>query len=481
MAGEDRKQLGITVKKSENISEWYSQVIQKGKFADYTSVSGCMVLRPHAYAIWENIQRIFNEKIKRLGHKNVYFPLFIPEHLFEKEKEHVEGFEPEVAWVERAGDKKLEERLAVRPTSETIFYESYSKWIRSHRDLPLLLNQWCNVVRWEFKHPKPFLRTREFLWQEGHTAHASREEAEKEAHTILKEYVDLIENYLAIPVIAGKKTELEKFPGAEYTLTMETLMPSGKALQMGTSHFLGQNFAKAFDITFLDADGKKKYVWQTSWGISTRLIGALIMVHGDDKGAIIPPRIAEHKIVIVPIYFADSKEKVLAKCKELAEKLANFNPILDDREQYTPGWKFNEWELYGIPLRIELGPKDIQNEQAVLVRRDNNEKLVVPLKGIEKRVAEILELIQNSLFERARKFLQENTVFVSNKEDFVKAIESGKMALAYFCETEECELEIKKETGATNRVIPLDQKETNANCFFCGKPAKRKSYFAKSY
>jgi len=481
MVEDAKKQLGITVKKEENISEWYSQVIQKAKFADYTSVSGCMVIRPNAYAIWEKIQEIFNKKIKRLGHKNVYFPLFIPEHLFDKEKEHVEGFEPEVAWVERAGAKKLEERLAVRPTSETIFYESYAKWIRSHRDLPLLLNQWCSVVRWEFKHPKPFLRTREFLWQEGHTAHATREEAEKEALTILKEYIDLIENYLAIPVVAGKKTELEKFPGAEYTFTMEALMPSGRALQMGTSHFLGQNFAKAFGIKFLDANGKKKYVWQTSWGISTRLIGAMVLVHGDDKGAIIPPKIAENKLVIVPIYFADSKKKVLEKCRELAKRLAEFNPVVDDREQYTPGWKFNEWELYGIPLRIELGPKDLQKKQAVLVRRDNNEKIVVPLSEIEGKVKETLETIQKALFEKAKKFLQENTVEVNNREEFLKAIKAGKMAYGYFCETPKCEKAIKKQSAATNRVIPLDQKEADAKCFFCGKPAKRKSYFARAY
>ncbi len=478
---ENEQMLAITVKKEENFTEWYTQLIQKAELADYTSVSGCMVLRPNAYSIWERIQEIFNKKIKALNHRNVYFPLFIPEHLFEKEKEHVEGFEPEVAWVERAGDSKLEERLAIRPTSETIFYESYAKWIRSHRDLPLLLNQWVNIVRWEFKHPRPFLRTREFLWQEGHTAHATKEEAEKEALTILKEYTDLIENYLAVPVLWGKKSESEKFPGADYTLTMEALMPNGKALQMGTSHMLGQNFSKPFNIKFLDKNGKESLVWQTSWGISTRLIGAVAMVHGDNKGLVVPPRVAERKIVIVPIYFKSGKREVLKKCRELKAKLRAFNAFVDEDETHSPGFKFHHWEMQGIPLRAEVGPRDIEKKQFIAVRRDTGKKIAVKEKDAERNVGRILEEIQKNLFSKAKKFLEENTVEVKSREEFLKAIKSGKMAFGFFCERKECEEAIKEETQATSRLIPLTQKTENGKCFYCGSKAKRKSYFARSY
>ncbi len=473
--------LAITAKKEENFVEWYTQLIQKAELADYTSVSGCMVLRPNAYSIWEKIQEIFNKKIKALGHRNVYFPMFIPEHLFEKEKEHVEGFEPEVAWVERAGNSKLEERLAVRPTSETIFYESYAKWIRSHRDLPLLLNQWVNIVRWEFKHPRPFLRTREFLWQEGHTAHSTKEEAEGEALTILKEYTDLIENYLAIPVLQGKKSESEKFPGADYTLTMEALMPTGKALQMGTSHMLGQNFSKPFGIKFLAEDGKERFAWQTSWGVSTRLIGAIAMVHGDNRGMVVPPRVAERKLVIIPIYFKGEKKEVLKKCRELRKKLCGFNAFIDEDPNHSPGFKFHHWEMQGIPLRIEVGPRDIEEEQFIAVRRDTGEKIAVKEKDAETRVERILGEIQENLFARAKKFLEGNTVEVKNREEFLKAIESGKMALGFFCERPECEENIKNETQATNRLIPLEQEESSGRCFYCNAKAKRKSYFARSY
>ncbi len=475
-----RSLLGLTVKKEEDLSEWFTQLVQKAQFADYTSVSGCMVLRPNAFQIWENIQQIFNSKIKKTGHKNVYFPLFIPEHLFEKEKEHVEGFEPEVAWITHAGDTKLRERLAVRPTSETIIYESYSKWIRSHRDLPLLLNQWVNIVRWEFKHPRPFLRTREFLWQEGHTVHATKKEALNEALYILSEYVDLVENYLAIPVLKGKKTQGEKFPGAMDTFTMEALMPSGKALQMGTSHMLGQNFSKPFGIKFLSENGKEQFAWQTSWGISTRLIGAIIMVHGDNRGAIIPPRIAEHKLAIIPIVFDKSKKDILKKAREIKEKLKEFNPILDDREIYSPGWKFNEWELKGIPLRLEIGPKDLEKKQVVLVRRDNHARKEVKEENLEKEVQKTLESIQRSLFLKAKKFLKSNIVEVKSKKEFIKAINENKMVLAGFCERGECEESIKSETSATNRLIPFHAQPAK-KCIFCGKPAKRKSYFSKAY
>ncbi len=475
-----RALLGLTVKKEEDFSEWYTQLVQKADFADYTSVSGSMVLKPNAYQIWEKIQRAFDSKIKSTGHKNVYFPLFIPEHLFEKEKEHVQGFEPEVAWVTHAGSTKLRERLAIRPTSETIMYESYAKWIRSHRDLPLLLNQWVNIVRWEFKHPRPFLRTREFLWQEGHTVHATREEALKEALYILDEYVDLMENWLAVPVLKGKKTPMEKFPGAEETFTMEALMPNGKALQMGTSHFLGQNFSKPFGIKFLDEDGKEKYAWQTSWGISTRLIGAIIMAHGDDRGAIIPPRLAENKLVIVPIVFEESKKEVLKKARELKQALAAFNPILDDRDVYSAGWKFNEWELKGIPLRVEVGPKDLAKKQVVLVRRDSHAKETVKEKDLENAVKQTLEKIQRSLLTKQKRFLQENTVEAKNRSEFLQALEENKLVLAGFCERRECEEAIKDETGASNRLIPFHAQKAE-KCAYCGKPAKRKSYFSKAY
>jgi len=473
--------LSITVKKDEEFTEWYTQLIQKAELADYTSVSGCMVLRPNAYSIWERIQEIFNAKIKATGHRNVYFPLFIPEHLFEKEKEHVEGFTPEVAWVERAGETKLKERLAIRPTSETIFYENYAKWIRSHRDLPLLYNQWVNVVRWEFKHPRPFLRTREFLWQEGHTAHATEEEAENEALAILKDYIDLIESYLAIPVLFGKKSESEKFPGADYTLTMESLMPTGKALQMGTSHMLAQNFSKPFGIKFLSENGSEEFAWQTSWGISTRLIGAVAIVHGDDKGMVVPPRVAERKAVIVPIYFGKGRNEVIKKCNELKEKLAEFNTFVDDDENHSPGFKYHKWELQGIPLRIEVGPRDIEKKQFVAVRRDSGEKVFVKEKDAVKAVSELLEKMQKDLFSKAKKFLKANIVEVKDKKEFKKAIEQGNMAFGFFCEKAECEANVKEATQATSRLIPLKQKPAKGKCFYCGASAGRKSYFARNY
>ncbi len=477
----EKNEKGLTVKKENDLSEWYSQIIQKAELAEHSSVSGCIVFRPNSYQLWEKIQEEFNTKIKKTGHKNVYFPLLIPEKLLIKETEHIEGFSPEVAWVTHAGDSKLNEKLAIRPTSETIIYESYSKWVRSYRDLPLLLNQWCNVVRWEFKHAKPFLRTREFLWQEGHTVHATREEAWKEVITILNEYVDLVENLLAIPVIKGTKTKKEKFAGAEITTTMEALMPDGKALQMGTSHLLGQNFAKAFEIKFIDKDEKEKFAWTTSWGISTRLIGAIIMVHGDNSGLVIPPKLAYNKLVIVPIIFDKSKEEVLRKAKELKQILKEFNPIFDNRLDYSAGWKFNEWELKGIPLRIEIGPKDLEQSQVVVVRRDNKQKESVKLIDLNKRIKEILKEMQTTMFEKAKTFLTKNTVEIDSKETFQQAVKDKKMIHCYFCETDSCEEKIKDKTGATARVIEFEQKETNAKCAYCDKKAKRKVFFAKNY
>ncbi|MBI2558249.1 proline--tRNA ligase [Candidatus Woesearchaeota archaeon] len=478
------ERIGMTVKKSEDFNEWYNQVVLKADMIDYSSVSGCIIFKPNSYAIWEKIQKIFDGKIKSSGHKNCYFPMFIPESLLRKEAEHVEGFSPEVAWVTKAGDTELSEKLAIRPTSETVMYESYSKWIRSWRDLPLLLNQWNSVVRWEFKHAKPFLRTREFLWQEGHTAHATKEEAEREVMQQLFEYVDLIENYMAIPVIAGKKTEKEKFAGAEYTTTVEAFMPDGKALQMGTSHLLGQNFAKVFGIKFLDKDEKEKHVWQTSWGLSTRTIGAVVMMHGDDRGLVMPPRIASVQIIVVPIVFKENKDKVIARAKEVMKilKAKNYAAELDDRDSYTPGWKFNEWELKGVPLRIEIGPRDVEAEQVVFVRRDTNEKLTIKAKEIDKKAEEILNNIQDSLLKKAREQLKKGVEEVHNFNDFLKAIKGKKLAKAMFCGQTECEDAIKdKSEGATCRCIPFEQKPAKGKCVQCGKEAKFWAMFGKGY
>ncbi len=475
--------LGIATKKSEDFNEWYNQVVLRADLIDYSSVSGCIIFKPNSYAIWERIQRIFDDKIKSSGHRNCYFPMFIPESLLKKESQHVEGFSPEVAWVTKAGNTELNEKLAIRPTSETIMYESYSKWIRSWRDLPLLLNQWNSVVRWEFKHAKPFLRTREFLWQEGHTAHATREDAEREVMRQLFEYVDLIENSMAIPVVAGKKTDKEKFAGADYTTTVEAFMPDGKALQMGTSHMLGQNFSKVFDIKFLDTDEQQKFVWQTSWGLSTRTIGAVIMVHGDDKGIVIPPKIAPVQIVIVPIIFKDSKEAVIQKAKEIAKKLrARYSVELDLREGYTPGWKFNEWEMRGIPLRMEIGPKDLQNEQVGFVRRDNGDKQVVKLKDLEKKTEQALSDMQDNLLRRAKEFLAQNITEVKGMEDLKNAVRDKKMAKAQFCGNSSCEDTIKAEAeGVTCRCIPFEQKPAEGNCVQCNQKAKFWAFFAKNY
>ncbi|MDP3765399.1 MAG: proline--tRNA ligase [Nanoarchaeota archaeon] len=479
-----KESIGLTVKKSEDFNEWYNQVCLKSDLMDYSSVSGCIVFKPGSYEIWENIRDIFDKKIKKSGHRNCYFPLLIPERLLMKEKEHVKGFTPEVAWVTKAGDKELEEKLAIRPTSETVMYESYAKWIRSWRDLPLLLNQWNNVVRWEFKHPKPFLRTREFLWQEGHTAHADEKDAEREVMQQLFEYVDLVENFMAVPVIAGKKTDKEKFAGAVYTTTIEALMPDGKMLQMGTSHMLGQNFSKPFGIKFLDKDEKEKYAWNTSWGLSTRTIGAVIMVHGDDKGLVLPPKIAPLQIVIVPILFKETMKEVCDKAKEIGKKLEGlgYKVLVDDRELYTPGWKFNEWELKGIPLRIEIGPKDIKENKVVFVRRDTSEKNSVKFKDLEKKTEEVLNEIQTSLFENAKKFLKKSIKEAKTFDELLKAIKNKKLVLAQFCNERECEEKIKdKAEGAEARVIPFEQKKADGKCIHCGEKAKVWCYFGRGY
>jgi len=476
---------GITVKKNEDFSEWYTQVVLKSCLADYAPVKGCMIFRENSYAIWERIQELFNLKIKATGHRNVYFPLFIPESLLKKESEHFAGFVPEVAWVTQGGDSPLEEKLAIRPTSETVMYATFAKWIRSWRDLPIKLNQWCNVVRWETKATKLFLRTREFLWQEGHTAHATRQEADREAIEILNAYKDIMETYLAVPVLAGTKTELEKFAGALYTLALEAMMPDGKALQMGTSHQLGQNFSKVFNIKFLDKNEKEQEVWQTSWGFSTRVIGALVMLHGDDKGLVLPPRVAPVQVVIVPIpYKGVDADLISIKAGELLEKLQKkgISTVLDGRAEYTPGWKFNEWELRGVPIRIEIGPRDIRQKQVVLVRRDTSQKSAVKEEQTVDTVTMLLEEIQNSLFSKAKRFLEDNITTVKTYDEFKNTLKNkGGFIKASWCSKTKCEEKIKEETGATIRLIPFEKEKVSSKCLYCGQEAKDVVYFARSY
>ncbi len=476
---------GVTVKKDEDFSEWYTQVILKSGLADYAPVKGCMIFREDSYAIWEKIQEIFNQKIKATGHRNVYFPLFIPESYLKREAEHFAGFVPEVAWVTEGGESPLEERLAIRPTSETIMYATYAKWIRSWRDLPIKLNQWCNVVRWETKATKLFLRTREFLWQEGHTAHATKEEADQEAMEILNAYKDVMESYLAVPVLAGKKTEMEKFAGALYTLALEAMMPDGKALQMGTSHQLGQNFSKAFGIKFLDQNEKEQNVWQTSWGFTTRMIGAIVMLHGDNKGLVLPPKVAPTQVVIVPIpYKGLEAGKIAAKAKDLHERLQKngIATVLDDRAEYTPGWKFNEWELKGVPIRLEIGPRDLKQKQVVTVRRDTSEKTAVKDEQIESAVGKLLDEIQNNLFNKAKKFLEDNITTVKTYDEFKETLEKkGGFIRASWCSNTKCEEKIKEETGATIRIVPFEKEKPFSKCMYCGGEAKQVVYFARSY
>lgn len=476
--------MGVTVKKCEDFSEWYVQTVLKSELADYAPVKGCMIFREHSYAIWEKIQEAFNKKIKATGHKNVYFPLFIPESFLKKEADHFEGFVPEVAWVTMGGNSLLEEKLAIRPTSETIIYATFGKWIRSWRDLPIKLNQWCNVVRWETEATRLFLRTREFLWQEGHTAHVTSDEAEDEVMGILETYREIMEDYLAIPVLTGRKTEKEKFAGALYTMALEAIMPDGKALQMGTSHNLGQHFSKVFDIKFLDEKEKECHVWQTSWGISTRLIGAVVMVHGDDKGLVLPPKIAPVQVVIVPIPYKDAgTERILEVARHVFEELQekSVEVVLDDRSAYTPGWKFNEWELKGVPLRIEIGPRDIKQEQVTIVRRDTREKAAVKENEVVATVTNLLVEIQNSLFSKAKKNLEENITTVRNFDELKEVLrKAGGFVRASWCSNANCEEKIKTETGATIRLIAPNEKPFS-NCVHCGETASKVVYISKAY
>jgi prolyl-tRNA synthetase len=479
-----KDEKGITVDREKDFSEWYSQLLQKAELIEYGDVSGCYILRPRAYSIWENIVAFLDGKIKASGVKNAYFPLFIPERLLTKESKHFAGFTPEVAWVTHAGNTSLAEKLAVRPTSETIMYSSYAKWIRSYKDLPLRLNQWCNVVRWEFTHPVPFLRSREFLWQEGHSAFATKAEAEKEALEMLGYYAQTYEEMLAVPVIKGRKSNKEKFAGAEYTLSVESFLPMGKGIQGATSHYLGENFSEAFEIKFLDSDEKTKLVHQNSWGFTTRSIGVMIMMHSDEKGLVVPPNVAENKVVIVPILVGDKdKEEIMEACLELSKTLKEFNPIFDDRVEYTPGWKYNEWELKGIPVRIEIGPKDLAKKQCVIVTRHDRKKEFVPIKSVKGSLKENLDRMQNDLFEKASKHMKSSIVVVKSYKELEKAIAEKKLVKAEWCETFNCEDEIKEKSGgAKSLCLPLDdQKLTSKKCFNCGKEASCIAYFGKSY
>ncbi len=482
MEGEIDKK-GITVSKKADFSEWYTQVVLKAELADYGPVQGTMAIRPTAYEIWEKIQDVFNGMIRGTGHRNAYFPLLIPESLLAKEKEHFQGFTAEVFWVTQSGNNKLDSKLAVRPTSETIMYSFYSKWIRSWRDLPLLLNQWCNTLRAEIKATKPFIRTSEFLWQEGHTVHATKEEADKEVRLTLGFYKELVENYLAIPVISGMKSEREKFAGALYTTTIEAMMPDGYALQSGTSHNLGQNFAKAFEVKFLNKNGENEYAWQTSWGVSTRLIGALIMVHGDDKGLIIPPKVAPTQVIVIPIYKNAEKNVTVETTRNYAAMLikAGIRADVDERDNRTPGWKFNDHEVKGVPLRIEVGPKEVKEKTALLVRRDTGEKLSVKSSTLVQEVGALLGKIQQNMFDRAKNLRDEQITTVEELEQFKKVLKDKKGFIrAGWCGSVECEDKIKEETGAAIRVIPFDY-EAAKTCVLCGKPAKTYAYFGYAY
>jgi len=469
--------------RSEDFSKWYTDVIRRAELADYSPVKGSMVIRPYGYAIWELMQASLDAKLKATGHVNAYFPLFIPESLLRKEAEHVEGFAPQVAWVTRGGDEDLEERLIVRPTSEAIIGTMYAKWIKSWRDLPVLINQWANVVRWE-KVTRLFLRTTEFLWQEGHTAHETESEAEEEALRMLGVYKEFVENNLAMPVLDGRKSESEKFAGAQYTYSIEALMGDGRALQAGTSHMLGQNFSKVFDIKFQARDKSLQFAWQTSWGMTTRLIGAIIMVHGDDSGLILPPKVAPYQVVIVPISRGNWQETVLPKAREIADGLMadGIRVRLDDRDVYTPGWKFSEWEMRGVPIRIEIGPRDLENSQVVMVRRDTREKLATPMEGLSANVSGLLKTIQSELFKRARTFRDDHTTKASCREDFDALFkERPGFVVAPWCGDEKCEAAIKTATQATIRNIPLEPLPPSGGCIECGLPAQTDAYFAKSY
>ncbi|MBR3644232.1 MAG: proline--tRNA ligase [Lachnospiraceae bacterium] len=478
--GKEKKLVEDITPMSEDFAQWYTDVVKKAELMRYSTVKGCMMIMPNGYAIWENVQKNLDRMFKETGVENVYMPLFIPESLLNKEKDHVEGFAPECAWVTMGGQEELEERLVVRPTSETLFCDLYSNIVQSYRDLPKLYNQWCSVVRWE-KTTRPFLRSSEFLWQEGHTVHATAEEAQERTIQMLNVYADFCEQYLAIPMIKGRKTDKEKFAGAEATFTIEALMHDGKALQSGTSHNFGDGFARAFDMTFTDKDNTLKYVHQTSWGLSTRVIGALIMVHGDDSGLVLPPRIAPTQVMVIPI--AAHKEGVMDKAKEIYESLlaADIRAKLDDTDK-SPGWKFSEQEIKGIPLRIEIGPKDIEAGHVVVVRRDTREKIEVGLNEVAEKLPAIFEQMQQDMLDRARAHRDSHTYEAKTYEEF-KDIIANKPGFvkAMWCGEEACELKIKDDTTATSRCMPFEQEKIADTCVCCGKPAKSLVYWGKAY
>ena len=471
--------------RSEDYSKWYTQVIRQAEMADYAPVRGCMVVRPYGYALWENVKEQMDIRFKATGHQNAAFPLFIPMSFIEKEAEHVEGFKPELAIVTHGGGKELEEQLVVRPTSETIIGYMYSQWIQSYRDLPVLINQWANVVRWELR-PRLFLRTMEFFWQEGHTAHATHEEAEEETLRILDIYTDFAVNEAAIPVIPGRKSDSEKFPGALTSYTIEAMMGDKRALQAGTSHDLGQNFAKAFDIQYLDANQKQQHCWTTSWGVSTRMIGAIIMTHGDDQGLVLPPRLAPTQLVIVPIIpknNEEAKQDVSEAVDLICSTLGDIRYHVDDRYEYSPGWRFNEWELKGVPLRIEIGPRDIENQQVVFARRDipgKEGKSFIPITDVAETASKMLETIQSDMLKRATEFRDANTFEPKDYDEFKGIIENG-FARAWWCGNGECEDKVKEDTQATIRCIPIDQPDSGGTCIVCGAEAQEMAIFARAY
>ncbi len=481
MSGKEKDTKGVTAEKDE-FSEWFTQIMLKADLADYTEVSGCMVFKPRSYAIWEKVKECMDERFKKFGIKNCYFPLFIPEKYLMKEKEHVKGFSPEVAWVTEAGDTKLNEKLAVRPTSETIMYPSYAKWIKSWRELPLRLNQWNNVIRWEFKHPVPFFRTREFLWNELHTALASEEEAMKEGFEILESYKDFCEKEIALYGMIGKKTDKEKFAGGVASYKLHYILPSGRVIEGPCFHYDGQNFAKAYNIKFLDKEGKGRYVYQNTYAISTRMLGTMFAIHSDEKGLIMPPRIASEKVVVVPIIFEKGKEKIIGKAKEICRKLKEHGAFVDEREDYSPGWKFNEWELKGIPIRIEIGPKDIEKKQVVLVRRDNGKKEIVKEKDVNERVVKLLGQIQEDMLQKSKKLFESKIEKVISLDKLKKIIEQKKVGIIPLCTNAECEDMIKFETkGAKALFISDDKIKASEKCIICGKKANYYVYAGKSY
>ena len=476
----EKKMVEAITSRDVDFAQWYTDIVKKADLIDYSSVKGCMIIRPYGYAIWENMQKILDGMFKETGHENVYMPMFIPESLLNKEKDHVKGFAPEVAWVTQGGNETLPERLCVRPTSETLFCEHYANIVHSHRDLPKLYNQWCSVVRWE-KTTRPFLRSREFLWQEGHTIHATAEEAIEETERMLNIYADFCVNYLNMPVIKGKKTDSDKFAGAEATYAIEALMHDGKALQAGTSHYFGNGFAKAFDMTYTSKENKLEYVYQTSWGVTTRLIGAIIMSHGDDNGLVLPPAVAPIQVIVIPVN--QHKEGVLEKAQEIAKRLkSKFRVKIDDSEN-SPGWKFSEYEMKGVPLRLEIGPKDIENNQCVIVRRDNREKSFVPLDKLEEAIEQLLKALGDNIYNTAYENMERRTYDCTTMDEIIQKLKDNghRFVRAMWCGDEACEDKIKEVTGVGSRCIPFEQKELSDKCICCGKPAKHMVYWGKAY